>query len=221
MQWLKKFFELNYSGVVDDYQSVERRNKGKGVSLFKPAATAGAAGAGAGGSRSRPGSRAAGAASARVKKVEPKTTVGGASSRGSKTAAGVAAGAARIAAVAEKENNRGSGAPRVRSSGSSRASAGASSTTSKSGPRHRNDSGMSTVTNAQAALDAEELQRIKHQLKEVTDKLTEANNDKEQLREEVNNVTQERDFYFGKLREVEVVLEVSCDHLVVGSCLQS
>lgn len=205
MQWLKKFFELNYSGVVDEYDSVERRNKGKGVSLFKPAASGGAT---AGGARPRPGSRAAagaaGTASTRAKATGQAKTAAGAGT----AVRGGAPRAASAAAAAEKENKR--SAPRV--SGGSSTSGGAAG---KGGPRRSVNSaasssssnGMSTVTNAQAALDAEEMQRMKKQLKEATDKVSESNNEKAGLREEVANVTQERDFYFGKLREVEVMLE--------------
>ena len=34
MQWFKRFFELNYSGMPEDYDAIKRRAKGKGVATF-------------------------------------------------------------------------------------------------------------------------------------------------------------------------------------------
>jgi len=152
MQWLKRFYDDNYSGVVEDYDAIERRNRGKGVSQYPPAAGGASAGASAPAAR-RP-------AAPRAGRTAPRAT------------------AKASSPVPAKENDRAMNKPAA------------------------NPAATKKVESLNADLESANKYND-----ELSGQVQTLQAEVAELKLQADGFEKERDFYFDKLRDVEVLLQ--------------
>lgn len=192
MQWFKKFFETHVSHVPETYDVLGQRSKGKGGNLFFPA----------GASKAQPVNKAvASTASNKVaaiaREVSAPSSKAGASSSVSRTGS---APSSQQNVDSHQMNSARSNSAKMETSPVKPAAAASNLANSrlaasKLGSSRSGNQTNSDVSSVQAQLD---------QSRSQNDALNRSLAD---VKVEMEGLEKERDFYFDKLREIEVMLQ--------------
>ncbi len=186
MQWFKKFFETHVSSV-QNYDPVAVRAKGKGGNTFFPAS-------------GKSSSSAAAATKPAAVRAAPSTS-STSSTAANRAAAVPRVGSAPMTSASEHASPRPGVASKATSSSTTTTSATA--TTSKTTLSTR-PTATSTNTSAHGHGDSNVLRQELDQAHAQNEALSRNVND---LKAELEGMEKERDFYFDKLREIEVMLQ--------------
>ncbi|KAL7541412.1 hypothetical protein ACHAXR_010889 [Thalassiosira sp. AJA248-18] len=186
-QWLKAFFDQTapmMRGGREGYDPLAVRAKGKGGKSVASGGGGGKKPVGAG------SARAGGGASAR--------SVGGGGRTGTTTAS---SRPTRSTATSSRPNSGSSSA-------SSRVSASKENNANSRLPGQQRKVGASAVSSAKAAKYEEEIRAIKSENTTLKSKYSELERSTTEIEMQLQTVESERDFYFEKLRGIEVMLQV-------------